>query len=418
MPGPSAAFLAAVRSGNAARHLLFEMSHSAGTVRAWSGRGELVYDGNTYLGVYGLGSIGALEASRELQNHEVQVALNSIPLSAIEGVDPDVRNNPATVRAVWLREDTGELLPDTVVLFAGRADYIAVTRKDDTASIMVVLRSPMADWSAAPGRYYTDADQQREYPSDDGFKFMRELENATAIGWKLTPDTAIDWVEWDAALGRFRGAESKRCIVDHTYGAVLGVNAYGLPRSVFDDAARYQEQTSDALAPVRGGYLTVAGERCYVDTAGVVRTTGGLKVLAGTGRYMRALPVAAVGSAGATKPGPANAAPEGGGNVLITINNADVTWLADAPLLVIDNEDGNVVRGVGTGSPLRHIVKAADYVEDGTGAAVTYSSASGKLQVAGVDCTISSTGVVRTPAGNTVRLSGYTASRFFLRTLT
>lgn len=414
MPAPSAELIAAIRSGDAARHLLLFLDHPDGDVYAWDGIGNLSYGGHTYYGVYGLSEISGVGESTDIQNHDVTITLNAVPLEAIRDSNPNVRNKTATIRAIWMREDR-TLLSDTLVLFSGKADYIVSSITEDTAKLQLTLRSPFADFSQAPNRFYTHRDQQRLYPSDTGLQYMQDMENNTITEWKTTAGTSMDWVKWDSSNEVFKGVDSNALVIDASEGALLRLNDFNLPISAY--GATYDEEQTASLATVQSGLLRVGGFRCYIDTDAnrTVRTSGGNKINAGTGRYMRGISVVAVGSAGVDKPGPANEDPNNSGNYFITKNNGTVREEADHKIMIIDNEDGDCVRGIGTGTPLRNLMRSANYVEASTGSAVTYASATGALQVGGVDCTISTTGVVRTPAGNRVIRSGATASRFYLR---
>jgi hypothetical protein len=228
MPAAPTELVAAVRAGTCARHHFFKMTHTSGTVLAWDGVGDFVFNGDTYLGVASLMEIGGVSNSADIQNHAVSVKLNGVPLSDFRGVEPSIRGQTALLYAVWISVDTGIVL-GYKLLFSGLGDYLTTRFSGDTVQLAANIRAPHADWSVVPRAYYTGVDQARLYPGDTGCDLVSRLENAVIAGWQATPGSVADLLYYRANMSLYRHiADADGNLYGHaTYGPVFQVGGSG-----------------------------------------------------------------------------------------------------------------------------------------------------------------------------------------------
>jgi hypothetical protein len=397
MPAPPTALVDALRAGTAQRHLFFRLAHSQGTVLVWDGVGDWSYNGETYTGKPGLLELGGVSDSGDVQNHEVVVTLNGVELSSLLNVDTDIRGDAATITALWLGE-AGTVVASRTV-FSGEGDCLRIKMDAERKSVIAKLRTPLAEWGVPPRAHWTDADQQRRYPGDSGFKMVKLLENLSVSGWSKDAESsgAIPRLAsisgcWDSVTGDPIG--------DALYG--LSPNGYDVYVKTYGGGLAYKEQTSGALITFSTADLSLqaGGANCYVDLAGDARTPGGLRVLANgvAGNYLRKqTAISGNGSATGTRVAQSGSLPIKEGGAL----GAD-----DRSGLVYCNRNGALTAVSGSSVT----INGTTCVEETTGAAVAY--AGGFLQCAGVDCNVSTTGVVLTTGGRRVVRSGGTASEF------
>lgn len=306
MPALDAGLVAAIRAGTVARHVFIELDHSQGVVRAWDGVGEYVLDGATYFGVAGLASVSGVSASADVQNHEVELELNGVPLEALRETDPDIRGRVCTVRLVWV--DRSGVVVGSRIVFRGHGSNLKSRIETDSLSLTARIRGAMADWSTIPRAYYTDAEQQRRYPGDTGFSEIRRLENAVVTGWGQFPESSGENVVRGPGIsGRssidFRtvGAEAhgNASISTFNSGLNLGMYSRSTGASTGQVYALTEETTGASISVATSGageqWRTTSGA-CYVDVDGYVRTPGGKAVLASGQRVRRALNIASNGA--------------------------------------------------------------------------------------------------------------------------
>lgn len=416
MAAPPAALITALRAGTVRRHLFFKMTHSQGTVFAWDGVGDFELDGETYLGVRGLASISGVSDSGELQNHEVTYQLNGVPLPALLSIDPYIRGETITLKAAWIDESGVALYQRT--LRVDIADILTMSLDAETKTITVKARSPMAEWQTPPRAYYTDKDQQRRFPGDTGFLYVKELENTNVTGWTTS-------VETSGGIPRNYGSFDNSWFLDSVTYAPIGDHTFGLtPRYRTTDqklytntyATQYVEQDTGASTGLSGtGYLTVGGVNTYVDAAGDVRTSGG-KLIYYNGDTNHKLRVPATIASDGTATGTRITTQSGvlgtesGANVIrkegVSVSGEDMNGL------VFAQKSGRMVQE--NSGVLEQIFSGADFVEASTGNAVTF--AGGVMQVSGSDVHVSTTGVILTAANRRIHKTGDTND--FLRVWT
>lgn len=191
----SPAFVSAIRGNRLARHFLFRMDHDDGPILAWDGVRSLDFNGETYLGVAGRAQIGGVSDSADFQNHELTCKLNAVPLSVLTDTGNRIGGKSVRVTAVWI--DAHGLIVDSAIIFDGQASHLRTVRNGRTVDLTVHAKAPVSNWSNAPGAFYTDRAQRRQYPDDTGFSRVAGLQNASISGWSPNPETVAARIEWD-----------------------------------------------------------------------------------------------------------------------------------------------------------------------------------------------------------------------------
>lgn len=428
MPAPPAALVTALRNGDAHRHVFFKLAHAGGAVLAWDGVGERVFNAETYLGVAGMARVEGVSQSSDLQNHVVSVTLNGVELPSLSETSLRIRDEAAELWAAWIAEDNSTVAQK--LIFKGRGLAARVVPEGDKMSIVALLRGAMADWRASPRAYYTDADWQRQYPGDDGFSFVKNLENAVVSGWSVNEESS-GGIPYKHPMGTssFFDSVDGATIGDHEHGPTAWVN--NTTHAVTDrfGTAYLEDVTGAAITydtaspyPMRAG-----GVNCYIDGTGDVRTPGGeLVVLTGwlgttNHRLRRGGAIASSGTATATKVLGNYAA---GYIPLRVAGGSYSTTGADQTKQIYCNGFGALIRtGFGVLRPydVGVYLDTGAYVyynEDVTGAAATIDTGSGELRVGGVACVMSTTGVVLSPGGRRIVRAGGDPATDFLRAWT
>lgn len=159
-----------------------QLGFRSSTQHVWSGLGSLLVadDGQTYLGVGSLASVGAIT-----EGVDVNAAGTTVTLS---GIDPTILNECLTdiksgaTAKIW----SGAFTTDgTMTLIARYLHFSGVVDKPqvsypsaDTVSITLALESRLLDLSRASQRRYTAADQNVTYPTDIAFNWVEILQDA------------------------------------------------------------------------------------------------------------------------------------------------------------------------------------------------------------------------------------------------
>ena len=172
---------------------LVEMLFDSGPVRLWTGIGDLVFDGDTYTGAGTLGAISPVQESMALRANGMTFTYSGASQAMLD----IAKSEPIQGRAVntWLALfDAGHaLMADPFQVHAGLGDTIQASDAGDEAVITMTAESHMVDLKRPlERRYYSDVDQQREFPGDRFNEFGEDLLDKT-IFWgrrRLDPPAA------------------------------------------------------------------------------------------------------------------------------------------------------------------------------------------------------------------------------------
>ena len=178
----SPAIQAEVIADTSAPILLVKIETNKGDVNAWTGIGELTFNGEIYQGAGTLGGVSAIEETADLQANGVTFSLSGIPSELIATALGDVRQGLAAI--LWLGfmdVDTNALVGDPYELFSGLVDVPTISESGETAAISITAENRLIDLERPRIRRYTKEDQARTDSSDLGFDFVQSLQDAEIL---------------------------------------------------------------------------------------------------------------------------------------------------------------------------------------------------------------------------------------------
>jgi len=162
--------------------LFITLTFATGPQYAWTGVGNFVMGGNTYLGVGSLGKIGVVAETDDLNAQGTTVTLSGIDTTLLQDCISEIQLGAPASIAIGLLTPTGQLIGSPYTIFAGQVDAPTITVGGDSLSITLALENRMVDLSRPSLRRYTSADQRLYYPTDSGFAFVEQL-NDLALNW-------------------------------------------------------------------------------------------------------------------------------------------------------------------------------------------------------------------------------------------
>lgn len=160
--------------------LLTKLQFDSGNFRVWSGRGDLTFNSEIYLGIGDLGEISQIEEGIEQRAFGISLKLSGVSTSNISlALSEELQNRKLEV---WLGffDSSYVLVVDPILLFRGRMDTMDV-KLGKTATIVVTAESRLIDWARPRVRRYTDGDQQERFPGDLGFQFTSDASDKEIV---------------------------------------------------------------------------------------------------------------------------------------------------------------------------------------------------------------------------------------------
>lgn len=142
---------------------------------------DIVYDGVTYRGAYGLGTIGQVTDSpgeiKGLQFTMSGVSAAAISL-ALDGGDV-WQGVPVIIRTAIL--DANHAVTEAPVEWSGRGDVMSISETGDTCTVTATAESTAVDLLRGSAMTYSDGDQQSLYPGDLAFEYVVDQANKPVV---------------------------------------------------------------------------------------------------------------------------------------------------------------------------------------------------------------------------------------------
>lgn len=152
----------------------------AAPVRCWSGLGNLVWNGMTFIGTGLLGKISPLEETSDLKASGVVFELSGVPSAMLSVALSSIRQ--ARAAKIWFCALQGrELVGEPYLIHRSLTDVPEIADEGDTVTIRISAENRLIDLERARLRRYTSEDQARTDPDDLGFEYVPSLQDAQLI---------------------------------------------------------------------------------------------------------------------------------------------------------------------------------------------------------------------------------------------
>lgn len=147
-----------------------EMSFSSGSVRMWSGYGDRIIQGKTYLGAGQLLGISGIEESADLSAKGALVEIMALDQSIISlALLEAYQGRPARILFGV------PAVNDVVQLFAGEMGVMTITHTGSKARLSLTIESKMTLLQRPNIRRYTQENQILRHPGDNFFSAVTDI---------------------------------------------------------------------------------------------------------------------------------------------------------------------------------------------------------------------------------------------------
>ena len=175
-----------------------ELYFQSETVRLWTGYGELLLDGNTYLGAGTLLNISNVEETTEIEAKGASITMSGIPSTFLSlalsepyqgrlckiylgmsipkaSLITQASQEITTQDLFELSLQTGET--NLVEIFSGELDQMNIVEEAESCTISVTAENVLIKLERPTVRRFTDQDQKSRYPTDRGLEFIASLQD-------------------------------------------------------------------------------------------------------------------------------------------------------------------------------------------------------------------------------------------------
>jgi len=172
----------AVATADVVKPLIFvEADFDSGALNLWSGVGELTYNSVTYVGAGNLLNIGSIQENVELRANGLQITLSGV-LSPLlnKALTEDYQGRELVVK-LGAMDSSNNVISSPVIVFSGFMDTMVIADSGEQAVIQVSVENRLIEFERNRVRRYTDNDQRIDYPNDDGFEYVAEIQEKNIV---------------------------------------------------------------------------------------------------------------------------------------------------------------------------------------------------------------------------------------------
>lgn len=156
---------------------LAKIETDTGTVFAWTGIGDLVWSGDTYLGTGIFGGFSPVEEATDGAATGIQYGLSGIPADMVSTAVASIRQGKVATLYFATLNDNGVIVGDPIILNKGFTDVPELEDGGDTGTIRLSTESKAIDQQRARIRRYTTEDQKIDDATDVGFEYVEGLQD-------------------------------------------------------------------------------------------------------------------------------------------------------------------------------------------------------------------------------------------------
>jgi hypothetical protein len=176
-----------------------ELFFDTSTLRFWSGLGEVILDGETYVGSGQMIQISSVDETLDVSAKGATLTLSGLPsdLLSLAIQEPyqgrkckiyfGIRDNKAQFLQQedddYILTETGAYIDTSVIpvsvmaeIFTGYIDQMNIDEGAESSSIAVYVESRLIDLQRPRERRYTSESQKSRFPNDRGFEFVEDLQ--------------------------------------------------------------------------------------------------------------------------------------------------------------------------------------------------------------------------------------------------
>ena len=155
------------------------------TLRVWTGYSEFNIDGQNYLGLGNLISVGQVEESADVKANGLNITLTGLDTTILSGAFNETQQGIVVNVKFGVLTTTSNAIAvvDTPYqIFSGTVDTVSIMEDGETSTIQYNIESKLISLEKALDFRYTDQDQKFFFPNDKGLEFVDDMQ-----------DKSIDW---------------------------------------------------------------------------------------------------------------------------------------------------------------------------------------------------------------------------------
>ena len=154
------------------------------TLRVWTGYSEFNIDGQNYLGLGNLISVGQVEESADVKANGLNITLTGLDTTILSGAFNETQQGIVVNVYFGVLTNTSNAIAivDTPYLsFSGNVDTVVISEGGESSTITFNLENKLIALEQPIDFRYTDQDQKYFFPNDKGLEFVDDLQDKNIV---------------------------------------------------------------------------------------------------------------------------------------------------------------------------------------------------------------------------------------------
>lgn len=173
----TAEFLAAISSNSIRPALFFEGEFTTGTLRFWSGQGEITWNNRTWEGNGLQKQIRFPTETTDVEATGIEIQLSGVSIATTQLVlGSAAMGRPGRIWLAML-DESGEVIPDPYLVFDGKFDTAEIVENETEPEITIRYESRLIDLDRGKEYRYTTESQKLFNNTDTGFDFVPGIQD-------------------------------------------------------------------------------------------------------------------------------------------------------------------------------------------------------------------------------------------------
>lgn len=154
-------------------------------IRAWTGLGDLSWNGAVFKGTGILGKVSQLEETGDLKASGIVFELSGVPAELLSVSLQGMRQGRDA--RIWIAalDDAGRFVGEPYLLSRALTDVPEIEDNGETVTLRISAENRLIDLERPRVRRFTDQDQRLTDPTDRGFEYIAGMQDEQFI-WGRT----------------------------------------------------------------------------------------------------------------------------------------------------------------------------------------------------------------------------------------
>lgn len=163
--------------------VFIEMDFPSGTVRLFTGQGQISWNSQTWDGTGELISVGNISETMDGSAQGTEIVATGIDSDLISDVTEDDWQNSDVTIWIGFYDASKNVIASAKRMFYGFMDTGEIVDNGETATIKINAESKLINQLRRIQYRYTDQDQRKLHPGDTGFRHLARIQDKQIV-WK------------------------------------------------------------------------------------------------------------------------------------------------------------------------------------------------------------------------------------------